>query len=323
MPVFNAEQTLESAMQSVLSQTHTNLELIIVDDASTDQSARLAKENIDSRVRVLCLKKNSGTAAAQNLGFSQARGSLLALHDADDLWKSTKLERHVAELDQNPNIDVSYSYSQMISRSGVLLRNRQTPKTFQVSLEDILLHHPVGNGSNAVFRYSLIKKILEHYPRVVNETLASCHDIEMWVRIMITTHCIFAGIPEILNYYRISDSSYSGNLVAKERFYEDMLRTIAQYAPELISKQGNAARAFHYRYLARRAFIQGQPKLGLHYILRGIRFAPFRLFRYEGAKTITTFCANLLSMGIPTSLRRRFIQVSTTDSPQRKSLDLI
>ena len=88
-------------MRSVLSQTHDNLELIISDDASTDNTRDVVGAFDDPRVVYFCAEKNSGASAARNLGLSHARGNLIAFQDSDDEWLLDKLERQVASLSES------------------------------------------------------------------------------------------------------------------------------------------------------------------------------------------------------------------------------
>lgn len=97
MPAFNVERYFESAILSVLSQSYENIELIIVDDASFDDSLALAKaaERLDSRVRVFSMSTNRGAAACRNYAIHQSRGALIAFLDSDDTWEPTKIERQL------------------------------------------------------------------------------------------------------------------------------------------------------------------------------------------------------------------------------------
>src|SRR5690349_14922749 len=97
MPAWNAEATIVEALHSVAAQTYRNLEIIIVDDGSTDRTAALASEFCVSDPRGhIVSRSNGGPAAARNLGIAEARGEWIALIDADDLWHPTKIEKQVA-----------------------------------------------------------------------------------------------------------------------------------------------------------------------------------------------------------------------------------
>ena len=109
MPVYNAERFLEKAVRSVLEQTYTNIELLIVDDCSTDKSASLirALEKQDGRIRYIEGEQNHGVAYVRNRGIQEAKGRYIALLDSDDVWVPTKIERQVALLVEN-NAEIAY-----------------------------------------------------------------------------------------------------------------------------------------------------------------------------------------------------------------------
>lgn len=92
IPVFNRENTIKRAMESVLSQTYTDIELIVVDDCSTDGTRKAVEAVLDPRVHYYVLEKNSGACAARNKGISVAKGDYIAFQDSDDSWRENKLE---------------------------------------------------------------------------------------------------------------------------------------------------------------------------------------------------------------------------------------
>src|SRR6187399_1542665 len=105
MPVYNAERFLDAALQSVLRQTWSTLELLVVDDGSTDDSPRILKRAAarDGRLRVV-RQPNGGIASALNLGLEAARGELVARMDADDVMVPSRLEVQSAFMLQNPSV---------------------------------------------------------------------------------------------------------------------------------------------------------------------------------------------------------------------------
>ena len=104
IPVFNGERYLAEAIESVLSQTYRPIEIIIVDDGSTDESARVAQQFPLS----YCFQPHSGPGAARNRGVDQARGEFLAFLDADDLWVPEKLAWQIATLAARPELDAVF-----------------------------------------------------------------------------------------------------------------------------------------------------------------------------------------------------------------------
>lgn len=115
IPVFNGERFLRDAAQSVLDQRHSSLEIIIVDDGSTDGTANVAR----SLPETVCYlhQTNQGPAAARNRGIEHARGSLLAFADADDLWPPSKLALQLPYLLRDPKIDIVLGLVQQVRLS--------------------------------------------------------------------------------------------------------------------------------------------------------------------------------------------------------------
>ena len=118
LPTFDRADTLLRSVASVLDQTYRNLELIVVDDGSTDHSAALIGDVKDARLRYVKLTRNRGQAAARNVGISESRGDLIAFQDSDDTWQSDKLEQQVNVLAANPEIAGVYCDLLRIPRVG-------------------------------------------------------------------------------------------------------------------------------------------------------------------------------------------------------------
>src|SRR2546425_12408176 len=103
IPVFNGEKSINRALKSVLSQTFSNLEIIVVDDGSTDQTINCVSQAPSDRLKLVKHDRNRGAAAARNTGIAAARGSLIAFLDADDAWRPDKLARQIKALGKADN----------------------------------------------------------------------------------------------------------------------------------------------------------------------------------------------------------------------------
>ena len=117
IPVYNAERYLAQALESVARQTHAALEILVIDDGSTDRSGEVARSYPDSRVRVVW-QPNGGPAAARNHGVRLARGGLLAFLDADDLWEPRKLELQLEALRALPVPAMAFGELVQVRNSG-------------------------------------------------------------------------------------------------------------------------------------------------------------------------------------------------------------
>lgn len=138
MPVFNSDKYLSEAIESILQQTFSDWELIIVDDHSTDSSVSIIKKyaQIDSRITPVYLSNNMGAAAARNTGIAYRRGRYLAFLDSDDIWLKHKLEIQLTFMEKN-NYAFSYTSYDLISQSGKQM-NIEVSVPLRLSYNDAL-----------------------------------------------------------------------------------------------------------------------------------------------------------------------------------------
>ena len=101
IPVFNREKTIGESIKSILEQTYSNFELIIVDDHSNDNSIKVAKSLNDPRIKIISHKVNKGACAARNTGIEKASGKYIAFNDSDDLWRKEKLEKQILTIKES------------------------------------------------------------------------------------------------------------------------------------------------------------------------------------------------------------------------------
>lgn len=119
MAAYNAEKTIEQAINSVLSQTYTNFELLVVNDCSTDRTAELVKSIAakDSRVRLISNVKNNGVSYTRKHGLEEAKGSWIAILDSDDAWAPEKLEKQI-DFQRRTNADLLFTGSAFMDSEG-------------------------------------------------------------------------------------------------------------------------------------------------------------------------------------------------------------
>ncbi|HEY8422186.1 MAG TPA: glycosyltransferase [Thermoclostridium sp.] len=146
MPVYNGEKTIEKAIRSVLSQTYENFELIVIDDNSTDDTAKIVNSflDIDKRIILIKNKENCGVSVSRNIGCKSARGEYIAFLDSDDVWMENKLEKQI-NLMQEKDCDLAYTAYTIVYSSKRLLKKEilyQVPET--VSYEELLKENVIG-----------------------------------------------------------------------------------------------------------------------------------------------------------------------------------
>jgi len=162
IPVFNGERFLREAVESVLAQKYSPVEIIIVDDGSTDSTATLAR-SFPETVRYLH-QTNHGPAAARNRGIEQAQGDLIAFADADDLWPSHKLELQLPYLIRDSKIDIVLGRIQQVLLSETQAKEIGDP-AFSVNL------------GSAVIRRSCFERV-----GLFDETMRYSEDVDWFMR---------------------------------------------------------------------------------------------------------------------------------------------
>lgn len=131
IPAYNRADLIDHTIKSALSQSWQNLEIIVVDDASMDDTRAVVQAIADPRVRYICLEKNSGPSTARNTGVEQARGHFISFLDSDDEWRPEKMARQVAALVQQTNPDnvVCYTQALIVQNDGTRLLPTREKRT--------------------------------------------------------------------------------------------------------------------------------------------------------------------------------------------------
>ena len=310
MPVYNVQDYLSSAVFSVLKQTFQDFELILVDDGSTDTSnliCQVMAEN-DARIRVIW-QRNRGLAGARNTGIRVSKGQYIAFLDSDDLWHPEKLNKHVKFLNEKPDVGVRYSASEFIDAEGHGIGLSQKPKCQDVNAKDVFLRNPIGNGSAPVIRKATLAEIafkVDGSVQFFNEVLRQSEDIECWMRIITTTNWKFAGIDQALTYYRVNDNGLSANIDKQFQSWQRACSLMAEYAPSFIARYVSLAKAFQYRYLARRAIRSKDTSGALRFVGKSLLINPLILFKdpLRSIVTVAAACCLLLPQSIYMKLEK-------------------
>lgn len=311
MPVYNVEAYVGEAIDSVLRQTFTDFELIIVDDGGQDGSMAICRGYADPRIRLVS-QPNRGLAGARNTGIAHALAPIIAFLDSDDRWLPEKLALHVIHLDNAPAVGVSYAPSRFIDAAGQPLRIVQRPKLTGVTARDIFCRNPVGNGSAPVIRKSALDTVAYPHPTEpdrtcwFDETLRQSEDIEMWLRLALVGGVMFEGISPVLTEYRIGSGGLSAQIPRQFETWRGVADRVAGYAPAFAKAHVARARAYQLRYLARRAVQLGDGAMALRLLADAAKSSPAALAA-EPVKTLTTLGAGLVGAMLG---RERFARIA-------------
>jgi len=179
LPVYNCERYISQSINSVLAQSYKNLELIIIDDCSTDNTLLICKEFVDSRVRIFTSSENSGgPARGRNLGVQLALGEYIAFIDADDIWSPIKLCSQLQIL--------AYENTYMVSSKKIIIKNflnedcifdeRKQMDTTEVSYKDLLILNCIPNSSVLIRKSKIINLKFEEDKKFIG-----VEDHKMWL----------------------------------------------------------------------------------------------------------------------------------------------
>jgi glycosyltransferase involved in cell wall biosynthesis len=195
MPTYNMAQYLPAAIDSVLAQDFQDWELIVVDDASTDETQQVLARYTDPRIRTLSAARNGGRAVARNMAVRQSRGRYIAICDSDDISMPGRFSKQVAFLEAHPEIDV-------VSSQLLFMWNSEPPQAravFPVTPEDI--SRRFGRGQMGVAHgASMLRVGCFERCGLYSPDLAAAEDFELFLRMHRT--CRFQALPEPLLVYR-------------------------------------------------------------------------------------------------------------------------
>lgn len=208
IPVFNGEKTIEETINSILNQSFKDIEIIIINDGSTDATLEIIKNISDTRIKIFSYA-NAGLSASRNRGISQAIGEYISFIDADDLWTPDKLECQWQALQENPQAAVAYSWTNYIDESSKFIKSGRKIKANGDIFTKLLQINFLENGSNPLIRQKALEKV-----GGFDESLAAAEDKDMWLRLAANYEFICIEKPQIL--YRISTNSMSTNLKRQE-----------------------------------------------------------------------------------------------------------
>lgn len=199
IPVYNSSKHLEECINSVINQTYKNLEIIIVNDKSTDNSLSIINSFKDKRIKVINLKENSGVSIARNKGVEESTGELVCFLDSDDYWNLKKIEKQVKFIKNKAFIYSDYEFY----KNGKKHRAR-VPKT--ITYEEALKNTTIFT-STVMFNMEYLNKEDIYMPNI-----RLGQDSSTWWKVLKKVKVAY-GMNEVLSIYRVEGKSLSSNKV--------------------------------------------------------------------------------------------------------------
>ena len=250
IPVFNGEKTIQDTIQSVLNQTVTDFEIIVINDGSTDGTLEIIQKITDTRLKVFSYP-NANQAASRNRGLEKATSQYIAFLDADDLWTPDKLESQMDALERYPNAALAYSWTNCIDESDQFLHSGTRANFSGNVYQTLLLADFISNGSNALVRKQALDEVGNF-----NVLLPPAEDWDLWLRL--ASRYSFVAVPKPQVLYRQSRQSSSSNLVKQEAAMLMVIEETFNESPDNFKPLKSISLGNTYKYLTFKS-LQAQP----------------------------------------------------------------
>lgn len=232
IPSYNHARFVTEAVDSVLSQTNCQIEVIVVDDGSTDNT-REVLASYGSRIRYI-YQDNKGLPGARNTGIRAALGEWVAVLDSDDYWHPQKTERQLAAVAAHPEADVVGSPGGDLPMPELLPLD---PPTRWLSIRDFLLITPMSASS------TMVRRRCFDAVGLFDESLRSAEDRDMWLRLAARVRVLQVTTP--CWHYRVHEGQMSRN---PQRMYDNFLRVVDKFFSEHPEQSQLAPMAYAFLY---------------------------------------------------------------------------
>ena len=263
IPTYNRAHLMGRAIQSVLNQTYQDFEIIVVDDASTDNTEEAVRSLKDERIRYIRHEKNKGAGAARNTGIRAANGEYIAFQDSDDEWLPEKLEKQMKVFENAPpEVGVVYTGFWRIEKN----KKNYIPSSW-VTQKNGNIHKELLKGNFIGTPATLIKRECFKKVGLFDEYFSALEDWELWIRISKYYHFKFINELLVVSYY--TPNSVNNNQDALIR----ALKLILEKHFEDIKKD-KKVQANHYLGIATRLCMNGKVKEGEKYFSKAFKVYP-------------------------------------------------
>jgi len=257
IPAQNAAKTIGRTLDSVSTQSYQNLEILVVDDGSTDQTANIVRTHslTDKRIRLI-RQANAGVAAARNRGLSEARGSFVAPIDADDLWKPSKIAKQMALMHEwGEKVGLVYTWLAKIDPHDRIVSLRHQPLAEGQVFLAMCARNLVGNGSSPLMRKHIVEECGGYDPTLRARGAQGCEDLQLYLKI--AERYEFAVVKDHLTGYRRVPGNMSSDVRQMFRSRELVLSSFEAAYPEH-ARVFHQGRNYAFKWLTVRALDEGQ-----------------------------------------------------------------
>jgi glycosyltransferase involved in cell wall biosynthesis len=269
IPTYNRPQFVRSAITSVLNQTFQDFEIIVVDDASTDNTPEVVSGFNDTKIKYIRHEINKGGSAARNTGIRTSSAEYIAFLDDDDEWLPDKLKKQVELLNiSSPNVGGVYTGFFKINKASGKIIGQSIPLGEGGFIDDLIEDNRIGTTSTHLLRRECFEKV-----GLFDENLPSSQDFDMWVRLSKEFH--FEFIKEPLVKYSFHEKRISTDIEKKIKGIEIILE---RYGQLLSSNRRSHSQS--YLSLGILYCYNGNTKKGRESLLKAIKLYPYEIRTY-------------------------------------------
>jgi glycosyltransferase involved in cell wall biosynthesis len=298
IPAYNAEAYILHTLNSVLSQTYKNIEVIVVDDGSCDGTVQIVETIIQRDDRVILLRQpNSGVAVARNLAIEKSRGEYIAPIDADDIWYPQKIEKQVhCMLHAEPSTGLVYGWSVHIDKRGLLTGGYNTFNIEGDVFHALIMCNFIGNGS-----VPLIRRVC--YDRVgwYNTQVEPCEDYDLQLRI--AEFYTYRVVKEFLVGYRKVITNKSFNCEDMETSRAIVIKDVKLRHTDIPSFVYRWYRSHYYLYLSHQSMCCGHYWPSIFYLWKAARMSPVFLLYTDFHRTLCFSVLRLVKQAVIFTIR--------------------
>ncbi len=242
IPAYNADQTILETIQSVLTQSFSDFELIVINDGSTDKTLSLVSSISDPRLKVFSYP-NEGLSVARNRGIECSAGQFISFLDADDLWTPDKLESQLLALQAVSTAGVAYSWTCNMSAVGDSFYPGHSVSYNGDVYPKLLVRNFIASGSNCLIRREVIDATGSF-----DSSLKSYEDWDYWLRI--APNWSFVVVPKYQVLYRQSSGAMSSKIDVMQEYGLIVIERAFQAAPNNLKYLKRQSLAANYQYFA-------------------------------------------------------------------------
>ena len=308
VPVFNGEKTISETIRSILNQTFQDLEILIINDGSTDNTLEILSEFEDERIKIFSYE-NGGLPVARNRGIEQSSGDFVTFLDADDLWEPEKLEEQLKSLRHNPKAGVSYSWTSFIDENSQFLYAWEPVYYSGDVYPDLLLRNFISSGSNIMIKRSVIEKAGYFDPN-----LKSVEDWDYYLRL--AALCEFAVVPKYHILYRKSSQSMTAKVDVMEETNLFVIERAFKNAPRELQHLKRKTLGYAYRYISKQclgySLNQEDIRKSQQKILKALQVCPYIILEKETLR----LCIKIMIISLlPHNLSKSIIEKVAENYP--------